>query len=95
VTWNASVISGEVGATLKALKEQSGGAILKYGVTQLDRTLLAHRLVDEYSFWIVPTVVRQEKRAFEDVGASLPKLDLVDVQRFNSGSAILRYSPRY
>jgi hypothetical protein len=27
--------------------------------------------------WIVPTVVRQGKRAFEDVGASLPKLDLV------------------
>jgi dihydrofolate reductase len=95
LTWNASVISGEVGATLRALKEQSGGAILKYGVSQLDRTLLANRLVDEYNLWIVPTVVRQGKRAFEDVAASLPKLDLVDVRRFNSGSAILRYSPRY
>jgi len=95
VTWNASVISGEVGATLRALKEQSGGAIMKYGVSQLDRTLLANRLVDEYNLWIVPTVVRQGKRAFEDVGASLPKLDLVDVRRFNSGSAILKYRPSY
>jgi dihydrofolate reductase len=95
VTWNASVISGEVGATLRALKEQSGGTIMKYGVSQLDRTLLANKLVDEYGLWIVPTVVRKGKRAFEDVGPSLPKLDLVDVRRFNNGSAILRYSPRY
>jgi dihydrofolate reductase len=94
-TWNASVISGEVGATLRALKEQSCGTIMKYGVTQLDRTLLANKLVDEYNLWIVPTVVQQGKHAFEDVGASLPKLDLVDVRRFNNGSAILRYRPRY
>jgi dihydrofolate reductase len=94
-TWNASVISSEVGATLWALKEQSGGTIMKYGVTQLDRTLLANKLVDEYNLWIVPTVVGQGKRAFEDIGPSLPKLDLMDVRRFSNGSAILRYSPRY
>jgi dihydrofolate reductase len=96
VTWNASVISGNVGTALRALKEQSGGTIVKYGVTQLDRTLLANRLVDQYNLWIVPTVVRQGKRAFEDVGATpLPRLDLVDVRRFNSGSAVLKYFPRY
>src|SRR5262245_65333388 len=72
VTWNASVISGEVGATLRVLKEQSGGSIMKYGASQLDRTLLAARLVDEYNLWIVHTVVRQGKRAFEYAGASLP-----------------------
>jgi dihydrofolate reductase len=88
-------MTGDVAATLRALKEQSGGTIMKYGLTQLDRTLLANKLVDEYNLWIVPTVVRQGKRAFEDVATSLPKLDLVDVRRFTSGSAILRYSPRY
>ena len=95
VTWNASVIRGEVAATLKALKEQDGGTIMKYGISQLDRTLLSNKLVDEYSLWIVPTVVHQGKRAFEDIGASLPALDLVDVRRFNSGSVILKYSPRH
>jgi dihydrofolate reductase len=95
VTWNAAVISGDVAATLRSLKEQGGGTIMKYGVSQLDTTLLANKLVDEYRLWIVPTVVRQGKRAFEDVGPSLPKLDLVDVRRFNNGSAILRYSPQY
>src|SRR5262245_8530052 len=95
VTWNASVISGDVAATLRALKEEGDGTIVKYGVSQLDRTLLANNLVDEYSLWIVPTVARQGKRAFEDVGASLPKLDLVDVRRFKIGSVILTYSPRY
>src|SRR5262245_5183321 len=95
VNWNASVVSGDVAAALRALKEQDGGTIVKYGVSQLDRTLLANRLVDEYSLWIVPTVVGRGKRAFEDVGASLPKLDLVDVRRFNNGSAILKYKPQY
>jgi len=94
-TWNASVIPGEVPAALRALKEQDGGTIMKYGISQLDRTLLANKLVDEYSLWIVPTVVHQGKRAFEDAGTSVPKLDLVDVRRFNSGSAILRYRPQY
>jgi dihydrofolate reductase len=95
VTWNASVISGDVAGTLRALKEQSGGTIMKYGVSQLDRTLLANKLVDEYSLWIVPAVVRQGKRAFEDAGTPLPKLDLVDVRRFKTGSVVLRYGPRY
>jgi dihydrofolate reductase len=95
VTWNASVISGDVAATLRALKERGGGTIMKYGISQLDRTLLASKLVDEYSLSIVPTVVGQGKRAFEDVGASLPRLDLVEVRRFKTGSAILRYNPRY
>jgi dihydrofolate reductase len=95
VTWNGSVLSGDVAATLKGLKEQSGGTIMKYGVSQLDRTLLANELVDEYNLWIVPTVVRQGKRAFEDVGASLPKLDLLEVRRFVSGSAVLRYGLHY
>src|SRR5262247_3954125 len=67
VTWNASVITGDVAATLRTLKQQSGGTIMKYGVSQLDRTLLTNKLVDEYNLWIVPTVVRQGKRAFEDV----------------------------
>src|SRR5262245_36739139 len=95
VTWNASIISGEVGATLRALKEQRGGTIMKYGVSQLDHMLLANKLVDEYNLWMLPTVVRQGKHAFEEVGASLPKLDLVDVRRFNTGSVILRYIPQY
>ena len=95
VTWNASTISGDVAATLRTLKEQGGGAIMKYGVTQLDKTLLENKLVDEYSLWIVPVVVRQGKRAFEDVETSVPNLDLVDVQRFKNGSVVLRYRPRY
>ena len=95
VTWNASVIAGDVAATLTALKAQRGGTIMKYGITQLDRTLLANKLVDEYNVWIMPTVVGKGKHAFEDVGASLPRLDLVEVRQFDSGSAILRYSPQY
>src|SRR5215510_8130698 len=45
VTWNASVINGDATETLKALKQQDGGTIVKYGISQLDRTLLADQLV--------------------------------------------------
>src|SRR5262245_9111228 len=76
VTWNASVMNGDVIARLRTLKEQDGGTITKYGISQLDNTLLANKLVDEYSLWFVPTVVHQGKRAFEDWRASLPGVDL-------------------
>jgi len=94
-TWNASIMSGDVPATLRALKEQSGGAIMKYGISHLDKTLLENKLVDEYSLWIVPVVVGRGKRAFEDVGPSMPNLELAEVRRFKNGSVVLRYRPRY
>jgi dihydrofolate reductase len=49
VRWNASFIRGDVAKELATLKSQVGGHLLKYGVSQLDRTLLDNGLVDEYA----------------------------------------------
>ncbi|TPL77958.1 dihydrofolate reductase [Mesorhizobium sp. B2-3-13] len=92
VSWNAALINGDVAEALAALKRQPGGDILKYGVSQLDRTLLSAGLVDEYHLSIVPTWVGHGKRAFDDVGSI--NLDLVGTHRFDNGVVTLIYVPR-
>ncbi|MGF0248666.1 dihydrofolate reductase family protein, partial [Rhodococcus erythropolis] len=69
--WNASLIEGDVAAELARIKQQPGGNIVKYGITSLDRTLRAAGLVDEYQIWVIPKVVGEGKRAFEDVDNDL------------------------
>ncbi|OEC96114.1 alpha/beta hydrolase fold domain-containing protein [Rhizobium sp. YK2] len=89
-----ALIKGDVAETLRKLKEEGGGAIVKYGVTQLDRTLLESRLVDEYKLWLLPTRGGSGKRAFEDIDmAAQPDLELTDVRRFANGGVILSYLP--
>lgn len=92
VGWNATLLDGDVAQALAAIKRQPGGDILKYGVSQLDRTLLSSGLVDEYHLSIVPTWVGHGKRAFDDVGSI--NLDLVGTHRFDNGVVTLTYVPR-
>ena len=93
VKWNASLLKGDVAKGLAELKSQTGGHILKYGVTQLDRTLLDNGLVDEYDLWIMPTRVGQGKRAFADVEADKLNLELIRTHQFGNGVAVLNYRP--
>jgi RNA polymerase sigma factor (sigma-70 family) len=95
VAWSASVFKADVAEELAALKSQDGGHIMKYGVTALDRTLLDHKLVDEYDLWIMPTLVGQGKRAFADIDADKLDLELVRTHRFANGVMALTYHPRY
>ncbi|MER9647899.1 dihydrofolate reductase family protein [Mesorhizobium sp. M0199] len=92
--WNASLIRGDVAAELARIKQQPGGNIVKYGITNLDRTLLAAGLVDEYQIWVIPKVVGEGKRAFEDVDNDLVRLKLVDTHRFENGVMVLTYVPQ-
>ena len=94
VGWNALLIKGDVAAEIADIKQQPGGDILKYGVSNLDQTLLANKLVDEYQLSVVPTRVGHGKRAFQDVDPSLVKLELVDTHRFRNGVITLTYIPR-
>lgn len=92
--WNASLIEGDVAAELARIKQQPGGNIVKYGITNLDRTLLAAGLVDEYQIWVIPKVVGEGKRAFEGVNNDLVRLKLVDTHRFKNGVMVLTYVPQ-
>jgi dihydrofolate reductase len=94
MAWNASLIKGDVAAELAKIKQQPGGNIVKYGITNLDRTLLAAGLVDEYQIWVIPRVIGEGKRAFEDVDHELVRLKLVDTHRFRNGVMVLTYVPQ-
>lgn len=92
VGWNGRLLGADVGGALAEIKRQPGGDILKYGVGNLDRTLLEHRLVDEYHLWIMPRAVGKGKRAFEDVSPQLVTLELTGTRRFPNGVVVLSYA---
>lgn len=91
-TWNATVIDGEVAKEVARLKEQPGQNILKFGSGELDRTLLEHKLVDEYHFWMFPTIAGSGARLLD--GIDTTHLKLVRSTPFASGVIVLTYAPK-
>jgi dihydrofolate reductase len=94
-TWNATLLKGDVAAEIARLKSQPGRSILKYGTSELDRTLIEHRLVDEFHFAIFPVAVGSGARLFEGIDTSRLKLTLRDTKIFASGVVSLTYVPTH
>jgi dihydrofolate reductase len=91
-TWNATIIDGDVAEEVAKLKEQPGENLLKYGTGELDRTLLAHGLVDEFHFWIFPVLIGGGQKLIEGIDAT--HLKLVETTRFGSGIVVNVYAPK-
>ena len=90
VTWNATLLEGDVVEAVRRLKEQPGGDILKVGTGgELQPYLLEHRLVDEYLFWLFPVIAGSGERLYDGIGPT--DLDLVDVKRLANGILGLTY----
>jgi dihydrofolate reductase len=94
VTWNASLLRGDVVAKIRDLKAEDGGNLLKYGISRLDQALLQAGLVDAYELSIIPTRVGVGKRAFEEVDPALLDFDLTGVRSFRNGVVVLTYQPK-
>ena len=91
-SWNATVIDGDVAEAVAGLKEQPGQDILKFGTGVLDRTLIEHRLVDEFHLWVFPVVAGSGDRLLD--GLDLTPLSLVETTPFASGIVVLTYAPK-
>ena len=91
LTWNANLIQGDVAKEVAKLKEGSGGAILQYGSGELTRTLLQHRLIDEFRMMVYPVAVGAGLRIFESIQQTPMKL--LETKRFSTGVVILHYQP--
>ena len=91
-TWNASILEGDAAEAIARLKEQPGDDLLKFGTGELDRTLLAHDLLDELHLWIFPVLAGGGQRLID--GIEVRHLTLVDTTRFASGIVVNVYSPR-
>lgn len=90
--WNATIIEGDVAKEVARLKQLPGRNILKYGTGELDQTLLEHKLVDEYHFWMFPVVAGGGQRLFD--GLDTTHLSLVRSRSFASGIVVLVYEPK-
>ncbi|MDQ2787576.1 MAG: dihydrofolate reductase family protein [Chloroflexota bacterium] len=92
MTWNATVIEGNVVETVTKMKQQPGQDILVAGSGALVQTLMQHDLVDEYRLMIYPIVLGSGKRLFRE-GSETKNLKLVETKTFSSGVVVLTYQP--
>jgi dihydrofolate reductase len=92
-TWNNStLLEGDVGDAVAALKAQDGPTIFVHGSSDLIQTLLERELVDELRVWIFPVVVGPGKRLFGS-GTAPSGLELVGTTTSTTGVIIATYRP--
>jgi dihydrofolate reductase len=89
--WNATVLEGDVVEAVRALKEQPGENIVKYGTGELSKALLEAKLVDEYHFWVFPEIAGSGERLLDGFSTSLV---LDDLTRLASGIVVLKLAPK-
>ena len=88
---DSTIISQNVVAEVRKLKEQPGKNIYVDGSSVLVHTLAQHDLVDEYSLLVYPVVLGSGKRVLPD-GLRVD-LKLIETKTFPSGVVLLRYQP--
>ncbi|RIQ35652.1 dihydrofolate reductase family protein [Jiangella rhizosphaerae] len=87
-----TVLSGDVAAAVRALKDRPGGELQVHGSGELVRRLLDNRLVDEMTLFTYPVVVGQGTRLFPSTGPDAA-LDLTDFRAFANGITLHIYRP--
>jgi dihydrofolate reductase len=88
---NTTVISGDVAAKVRELKEQVDGDIQMSGSATTVRWLLANGLLDELNLLVHPIVVGRGQRLFDDTATH--RLKLVKSETFQTGVLNLSYVP--
>ena len=89
---NSTLLQGDLGEAVLALKQEKGKDLYVLGSTELVRTLIEHDLVDEYRVMIDPLIVGGGKRIFYSDGMLRP-LRLIDSQVTTTGAIIATYAP--
>jgi dihydrofolate reductase len=91
LTWNNStLLEGDVGTAVAALKRENGPDLVTQGSTDLIQTLLEHDLVDEFRIWTFPVVVGRGKRLFGDRSMS-GAMQLMDSWSSSTGVIVATY----
>ena len=88
---NASVSSNPV-ETVKQLKTTTGGDMMIFGSGGLVSTLAPHGLIDEYRFFVNPTILGQGTPMFRGLQARVP-LELIGSRVYDRNVAMLTYRP--
>jgi dihydrofolate reductase len=92
-TWqNTHVLTGDVEAQIRELKQQPGGELQVHGSGELVRWLLERELVDELNLRLHPVVVGDGLRLFPESGPS-HNMEVVESRQMPKGVTILTYRP--
>jgi dihydrofolate reductase len=89
---NSTLLEGDLGETVTALKGRHGNDIVILGSGELVRSLKERGLVDRFVLWIHPLVLGSGRRLVTD-GLSTASLRLVDTTTTTTGVVIATYEP--
>ncbi|MFB9837670.1 dihydrofolate reductase family protein [Actinoallomurus acaciae] len=92
LTWNSTLIKGDVLERVAELKRELPGTLLSYGFGELAHHLAGHGLIDEVRFWLHPVVWGEGLRPIQD-GRSPVRMRLIGATTFSSGVVLLCYRP--
>jgi dihydrofolate reductase len=88
--WNATLLEGDLAESVTAIKERHGLLIVS-GAGELAHALTTLGLVDEFWFWVSPSLWPAGPRIFDGVGPV--RLELIGATTFGSGVVRLAYRP--
>jgi dihydrofolate reductase len=91
LAWNATLLQGDLAEAVTALKERHHGTLIVSGAGELAHNLAALGLVDEFWFWVSPSLWPAGPRIFDGVGPV--RLQLIGSTTFPSGVLRLAYRP--
>ncbi len=92
VDWNAELVRGDLGKTVRQLKQEPGKGLLVGGV-KLPLALAELGLIDEYEFVVHPILVGHGPTLFAGLSKHID-LKLVSRLELSSGAVAMRYEPR-
>jgi len=89
--WNATLLEGDLVEIVTALKERHDRTLVAVGAGELADALITQGLIDEFWFWVSPSIWPAGPRIFDGVGPV--RLDLIGATTFASGVVRLAYRP--
>jgi len=91
LAWNATLLEGDLAASVTALKDRHDGTLVVSGAGELTHALTNRGLVDEFWFWVSPSLWATGPRIFDGIGSV--RLELIGATTFASGVLRLAYRP--
>jgi dihydrofolate reductase len=89
---NSELITGDVVAEIKKLKNSDGPDLLIYGSSMLIQTLLKYNLIDRMHLWTFPLTIGTGKKLFAD-GTQPERFKPVDGKITSTGVVFTTYEP--
>jgi dihydrofolate reductase len=89
---NTTIVSSDVAAAVRSLKEQYAGDVLVAGSATLAEFLRVNDLVDEYRLMVYPIILGRGKRLFTDASV-VTRLELVESRVAGPDVSLLIYRP--